>query len=118
MSARASSPASSRTAVASGWPAKASSVTAGSSSGSSSRRRSGSETAASTIDRLLEGLDADAAVRVEESLALGAQVAVAFHRAFDGIDDAVLVEAGTGDLAEAGVFRARAAEQELVVLGP
>src|SRR3546814_1885011 len=63
-SLRASSPASSRTAVALAWLRKASSVTAGSSCTGSSRKRS-----ESAIDRLLERIDADAAIGVEETLA-------------------------------------------------
>src|SRR3546814_7299698 len=62
-SLRASSPASSRTAVALDWLRKASSVTAGSSCTGSSRKRS-----ESAIDRLLERIDADAAIGVEETL--------------------------------------------------
>src|SRR3546814_5372317 len=61
-SLRASSPASSRTAVALDWLRKASSVTAGSSCTGSSRKRS-----ESAIDRLLERIDAEAAIGIEET---------------------------------------------------
>src|SRR5205085_10193709 len=59
---------------------------------------------------------ADAAVSIDEALARLAQLAVTLHRALDGIDDAVLVEAGAGDLGLADVFGAGAAEQQLIVL--
>src|SRR5690606_10734627 len=44
-------------------------------------------------------------------------LAVAFDRALDRIDDARLVEAGAGDLGLAHVFGTRAAQKQLVVLG-
>src|SRR3546814_19290436 len=66
---------------------------------------------------LLERFHADAAVGVEEALAVGAQAAIGLDRLFDRVDHAVLVETGAGDLGERGILCARAAEQELVVLG-
>src|SRR3546814_919428 len=85
---------------------------AGSSIGSSFRKRRTAD-----INSVLEGVDADAAIGVDEAFAGIAQLAVALDRAFDRIDDAVLVEAGAGDLGLRRILRARSAEQELVILG-
>src|SRR5690606_11384768 len=93
ISRRGSSPASIRTALALSCARKASSETAGSSTGSSFRKRR-----ASAINSLLEGVEADATIGIEETFALGAMTAVAFDRALDGIDHAVFVETGSGNL--------------------
>src|SRR3546814_15210511 len=58
-----------------------------------------------------------AAIGVDEALAGVAQLAIALDRALDRVDDAVLVEAGAGDLGLRRVLRARSAEQELVIFG-
>src|SRR3546814_18101789 len=112
ISRRGSSPTSIRTALASSWSTKASSVTAGSSIGSSFRKRR-----TSAINSFLEGVEADAAIGVDEALAGVAQLAIALDRALDRVDDAVLVEAGAGDLGLRRVLRARSAEPELVIFG-
>src|SRR5690606_32039353 len=70
----------------------------------------------SAINGLLEGSDADAAISVEEALAVLPLAQIDVGRLLDRVDNAILVEAGAGDLGEAGIFRARSAEQELVVL--
>src|SRR5690606_17332337 len=106
-----SSPASIRTALALSCSRNASSETAGSSTGSSFRKRR-----ASAINSLLEGVEADAAIGVEETLALGTMAAVAFDRALDRIDHAVLVETGARDLGLRRIFRPRSAKQQLVIL--
>ena len=72
--------------------------------------------ARSPIDRLLEAIHADAAIGVDEAFAGLADRAVLLDRALDRVDDAVLVEAGAGDLGLRGLLVARAAEQELVIL--
>src|SRR3569623_2111704 len=112
MSRRTSSPDSSITALALVWSRNASSVTAGSSWASSSRKRS-----RSPIDRLLERIEAEPAIGVDEAFAVLTRAEIDVGHLFDRVDDAVLVEAGAGDAAEAGILRARAAEQQLVVLG-
>src|SRR3546814_6521886 len=75
ISRRGSSPTSIRTALASSWSTKASSVTAGSSIGSSFRKRR-----TSAINSFLEGVEADAAIGVDEALAGVAQLAIALDR--------------------------------------
>src|SRR5690606_18442075 len=126
-SRRTSSPASRRTEAALVWSRNASRLTAGSSGTGSSRKRSQSRSPPGVgssvpgpppgpppigslpIDRLLEAIHADAAIGVEEPFAGLADRAVLFDRALDGVDDAVLVEAGAGDLGLAGLLVARAA---------
>src|SRR3546814_13538255 len=112
-SLRASSPASSRTAVALDWLRKASSVTAGSSCTGSSRKRS-----ESAIDRLLERIDADAAIGVEETLARLAVRLIAIGRLFDRIHDAVFVEPRPGSLPHACVPCPLSAKHTLIVFRP
>src|SRR3546814_7313251 len=99
MSLRASSPASSRTAVALDWLRKASSVTAGSSCTGSSRKRN-----ASAINRLLERIDANAAIGVEETLARLAVRLIDLRRFFDRVHDAVFVEPRSRYLSETRIL--------------
>src|SRR3546814_4499883 len=73
-------PVHEESAVALDWLRKASSVTAGSSCTGSSRKRS-----ESAIDRLLERIDADAAIGVEETLARLAVRLIDIGRLFDRI---------------------------------
>ena len=51
-----------------------------------------------------------------EAFAFGAFADVEVGDFFNGIDDPVLIEAGTSDAADAGVLRARSAERKLVIL--
>ncbi len=64
----------------------------------------------------MKGGHADPAEGIDEALALLAVGEIDVRRLFDRIDDAVLVEARAGDLAEAYILRARSAEQKLVIL--
>src|SRR4051812_18167543 len=70
----------------------------------------------SAINRFLERLHADAAVRIDEPLTLLADRDVALDGALHGIHHPVLVEARAGDLGLADVLVPRAAEQQLVAL--
>src|SRR3569833_1858130 len=106
-----SSPASNSTETASSCSRNASSDTAGSSATASSRKRS-----VSAIDRLLERLHSDPPVGVEEAFAIRALAQIDVGCLLDGVDHAVLVEAGAGDLGLGGVLVTRAAEEQLVGL--
>src|SRR3569623_961696 len=120
-----SSPASMRTETALPWSRNTSRLTAGSSGTESSRKRKavasrcawGMGLPLSAINRFLERLHTHTPVSIEETLAGFSDLAVAVDRALDRVDDPGLVEAGAGDLGLADVFRPRAAEQQLVVLG-
>src|SRR5262245_45509783 len=69
------------------------------------------------IDGLLEGRLAEAPVGGEERfVGAGAQLQVPCHHLLHRIDDAVRIEARAGDGGQGRILRARAAEQELVVL--
>src|SRR5690242_19724089 len=67
------------------------------------------------IGHVLERLHADAAIGVEEALAVPAQLQIGIHDALDRRADVVRCKARTHDVADAGIFRARAAKLELVV---
>src|SRR5690348_14492512 len=67
------------------------------------------------VGHVLERLHADAAIGVEEAFAVLAQHEIGLHDALDGGADLVLAEAGTHDVADAGIFGAGAAELELVI---
>src|SRR5688500_16603547 len=100
-----------RTAVAFDWPVKDSTVTAGSCADSPSRKDRNS-----TIDRLLEGLHAKAAIGVEEAFAFLPLRQIEVGDFFDRVDDAVLRKAGARDLTDARVLRARSAQRKLEIL--
>ena len=74
--------------------------------GSSSRKRYW----ASTIECLLEGCHADAAIGVEEALIALAECDVTVGHTLDCVDNPVFIEAGPGDLAERDVLGTRSAE--------
>src|SRR5271154_2870035 len=69
----------------------------------------------SDIDALLKGFEADAADRVEKAFIRLAAAEINVDDALDGIGNLVLAESGAENLAYARVFRARAAELQLVV---
>src|SRR5579863_5433465 len=69
----------------------------------------------SGIDAFLERFEADTADRVEKTFVVLAAGEINIDDAFDGVDDLVLVKGGSQYLADAGVFRARAAELQLVI---
>src|SRR5580692_10019506 len=68
------------------------------------------------IDHVLERRHADAAIGVEQALAIHAKFQIGVHHAFDRIDDLVLAETGAHDFADARIFRARAAKLDLIEL--
>src|SRR3569832_1209340 len=68
------------------------------------------------IGDVLERLHADAAIGVEEALARLAHFQIVVHHPLHHVRDLMLAEARPHDVADARVFRARAAELELVVL--
>src|SRR5207248_161436 len=69
----------------------------------------------SGIDALLERLMAEAADGIEETFAGLSLLEIDVDDLFDRIDDLVLAECGAQDLADARIFRARAAELQLVI---
>ena len=69
-----------------------------------------------SIEPLLEGRGTDAAIGVEEPLAVLAHVRIGSDHGLDRIHDAFGIEAGTHDFGQTRIFRARAAEQDLVIL--
>src|SRR3546814_16832344 len=101
-----------RTAGTLDWPWKDSSVTVGSCVASSSRKER-----KSTINSLLERLHADAPVGVEEALSLLPPPLVDVGRFFDVLDNAVFIEAGPTDLAQAWALRSGSAAAELKIFG-
>src|SRR5215467_6207068 len=70
----------------------------------------------SRIGGFLEGLESDAAQRVEEALTVAAQVPVALDDTLEGRRDLILRHGGTDDLPERGDAGRRAAEADLVPL--
>src|SRR5579862_417306 len=68
------------------------------------------------IGGFLEGLESDAPQRVDETLAVAAQVPIALDDALDGDGHLRLRHGGTDDLAERGDAGCRAAEADLVPL--
>src|SRR5262252_9845965 len=68
-----------------------------------------------SIKPLLERARAHAAHGVEQALAVLTQILVSRDHCLDRVDDAFLVEAGAEDFPQARVFRARAAQEDLVV---
>src|SRR6218665_1447578 len=101
-----------RTAAALVCPPKESTVTAGSATASSSGKRNWT----STIKRLLERGHADAAISIEETFAILTVRQIDVGGLFYGIDDAVLAEAGAGDLAQRRIRAFGTAQQQLEVL--
>src|SRR5258706_16329527 len=72
--------------------------------------------ALTSIEAFLERLRADAAIGVEETLAAVPKVLIGVDDVLDRIHDPFAIEAGSENLAERGVFRARTAQQDLVIL--
>src|ERR1700733_6063509 len=68
----------------------------------------------SGIGALLERFEADAAHGIEEAFAAFAFFEIGVDHALNRIDDLMLAEAGTQDFADGGVFRAGAAQLQLV----
>src|SRR6516162_5276908 len=68
------------------------------------------------IEPFLERRDARAPDRVEQPLAVLAQLDIGADDVLDRVDDLVRAEGVAQDLADRGVFRARAAQQDLVEL--
>src|SRR3979409_2141904 len=68
-----------------------------------------------SIEALLEGLRADAAISVEETLAFAPKTLIGVDHVLDRIHDAFPVKAGSENLTERGIFRARTTEQDLVI---
>src|SRR3989338_1289667 len=66
------------------------------------------------IDSLLEGLEAEAPIGVEEALAVGPDGEIGADQLVNGGGDLVGRQGRTQDLADRGVFRARAAQRQLV----
>src|SRR5262245_55590281 len=70
----------------------------------------------SGIELLLEGLEADAAIGIEERFAVLAEVQVGVDDRLDGADDLLGAESGADDVADRGVLVGAAAEGDLVEL--
>src|SRR5205814_8194623 len=69
-----------------------------------------------TIDCFLERRLANAAIGVDEPLAVRSQRSIDLDRGFHRVDDTVFAKAGADDLGEAGILGRRSAERELVIL--
>src|SRR5579871_4767524 len=69
-----------------------------------------------SIEALLERLRADPAEGVEETFAVLAQVRVGADHVLDRIHDAFGIETWPQNFAQRGIFRPRAAEQNLIIL--
>src|SRR5262245_28886592 len=68
----------------------------------------------SGIELLLEGLEADAAIGIEERFAVLAEVQVGVDDRLDGADHLVDAERGADDIADRGVLVGAAAQSDLV----
>src|SRR5258705_3333223 len=69
-----------------------------------------------SIKALLERLRADPAIGVQETFALVTKALIGIDHVLDRVDDPFPIEARSENLAERSIFRAGAAEQELIIL--
>src|SRR5258708_9468310 len=72
--------------------------------------------ALTSIEALLETLRADAAIGVEEAFAVAAKILIVLDHIIDSIHDAFPLEAGSQNLHERGIFRARTSQTDLILL--